>query len=498
MTARALGFASGLTVTGNITTGASQVDLTQFAGDMIGNITAANTSITSLRANVTAANASVTAANAAITTANSAMKTYVDTQVASAVIQASGYGNSVVAAYLPVNSTITSIQANIIAANANIVSTQSNVTAANSAITSLRANITAANANIISLQSNTTYITSNVNGSVFTNNIYLGAGNLIVGNINARGNLIMSGSIAPTLRIVRSVDTDVTSGEIYGNIDFAGEDSTINAGNVRARLSVTAIDPYGATDMKFYTSPYGSPAIGFLSIPAYGQTAFVSGPQFTVNNQGYYGSQAGFTAQQIPEFERTFNNFAPVTNDGSSGLPYITNVYSGAFQRKYGNGMYEMEIGGSFNYSYAGFAGRDTANILLSGYLSTIGGNPLVYTDTSHSDISVSVTALHVSDLFATPKVYKRLRKDIVATISITESTGFWNILDQQLQSPVYNSDATNWAAGAAGTGKVLLQSNATSGYGALYLRLDMPTSAASTSYTAWQWTVKIRTVAVL
>jgi hypothetical protein len=65
MPARALGFASGLTVPGNI-------NLTQFVGSMVSNITAANSAILGLRANITAA-------NSAITTANVGMKTYVDT-----------------------------------------------------------------------------------------------------------------------------------------------------------------------------------------------------------------------------------------------------------------------------------------------------------------------------------------------------------------------------------------------------------------------------------
>ena len=126
MPARALGFASGLTIPGN-------VDLTQFVGSMVGNITAANSAVSGLRANVTAT-------NAAIITANVGMKTYVDTSLASALIAASSYGNSVVAAYLPVNPTITAIQANVTAANVSITAANSaantSIIAANSAMRS--------------------------------------------------------------------------------------------------------------------------------------------------------------------------------------------------------------------------------------------------------------------------------------------------------------------------------------------------------------------------
>ena len=494
MPARALGFASGLTISGN-------VDLTQFVGDMVSNITAANSAISGLQANVTAANVG--------------MKTYVDTQVASAIIAASGYGNSVVAAYLPVNPTITSIQtnassasanvtaantsitglrANITAANLNISSTLSNVTAANSAITALRANITAANLNIISLQSNTTYITSNVGGSVFTNNVYLGQGNLIVGNINAAGNLVMRGTDATTIRFVRSVDTDVFTGEIYGNIDFAGEDSSSGPGGsaagVRARMSVQSTGSYGQAAMKFYT--------GDGDIFGGGYTV---APTFMTNSSGYYGYRAGFEVQQVPEFDSTGGSppyFAPVTNDGSIGSPYLFDITSGAVTKFYGSdGIAEFDIGGTFTHWYAGFAGRDTANILLSGSLSSIGnGIPVVYYDSGQTDLEISVNGIHLVDSTASPRTYKRLRKQWVATV-VCSDTFIYTVLDQQLQSPVYNSDATNWAAGAVGAGKAFLQANATPTFTGLYLRLDAPTSAGVNSKTNWQWKVKIRSQSI-
>ena len=498
MPARALGFASGLTIPGN-------VDLTQFVGDMVSNITAANSAISGLQANVTAANVG--------------MKTYVDTQVASAIISASGYGNSVVAAYLPVNPTITSIQANassasanvtaantsitglranITAANLNISSTLSNVTAANSAITALRANITAANANIVSLQGNTTYMTSNVGGSVFTNNVYLGQGNLIVGNINAAGNLVMRGTDATTIRFVRSVDTDVFTGEIYGNIDFAGEDSSSGPGGsaagVRARMSVQSIGSYGQAAMKFYTGDGDQFGGGYTVAPT-----------LVTNSSGYYGYTAGFEVQQVPEFETSAQippQFAPVANDGSSGSPYLFDITSGAVTKFYGGnssgggGMAEFDIGGTFTYWYAGFAGRDTANILLSGYLSSTAGYPVVYYDSGQTDLEISVNGIHLVDSTASPRTYKRLRKQWVATVVCSE-TFIYTVLDQQLQSPVYNSDATNWAAGAVGAGKAFLQANATPTVTGLYLRLDAPTSAGVNSKTNWQWTVKFRSQSI-
>jgi hypothetical protein len=510
MTARALGFASGITVTGNVTTGASQIDLTQFTGDMIGNITAANSAVSELRANITAA-------NSAITTANTAMKTYVDTQVATAVVQASGYGNSVVAAYLPVNPTITAIQANttaanlfifsnaatqatsinsinanITAANLNIVSTLSNVTAANSAITSLRANITAANANIISLQSNTIYMTSNVGGSVFVNNVFLGEGNLIVGNINASGNITLAGIDATTLRFVRSPDTTVTSGEIYGNIDFASEDATGGASGVRARMSVASTESQGQTEIKFYTGD------GF-SFGGFSSGGLPIGPTLITNAEGYFGTTAGFDNQVVPEFVTTLGQgFEPRSNDSSTS--YVSSLRTSGVQKVYGatvgdSSFYEMDVAQTFIHNYAGFAGGDRANIALSAYLAPLGAPAMVYGDYGHTDLDISVQGVYLENPLAAVLVQKRLRKRWVATISYSTATGNYTILDQQLQNPVYNSDATNWAAGAANAGKVLLQANATVGSQAVYLRLDSPTAAATTSSIKWQWTVKYRTI---
>jgi hypothetical protein len=508
MTARALGFASGITVTGNVTTGASQIDLTKFTGDMVSNITAANSAVSELRANITAA-------NLAITTANVGMKTYVDTQVATAVVQASGYGNSVVAAYLPVNPTITAIQANttaanlfifsnaasinsinanITAANLNITSLQSNIIASNINITGLQSNIAAANVNISTLQTKTQFLTANVDGSVFVNNVFLGEGNLIVGNVNASGNITLAGIDATTLRFVRSPDTTVTTGEIYGNIDFASEDATAGASGVRARMSVASTGSQGQTEIKFYTGD------GY-SFGMFGSGAYPIGPTLITNTEGYFGTTAGFDNQVVPEFF-TLNNFSgvdPKSNDSS--MSYISQLKTSGVQKVYGatvgdSSFYEMDVAQTFVHNYAGFAGGDRANIALSAYIAPLGAPAMVYGDDGHTDLDISVQGLYTTDPAASPLVQKRLRKRWVATISYSTATGNYTILDQQLQNPVYNSDATNWAAGAVNAGKVFLQANATVGSQAVYLRLDSPTGAAVTSTIKWRWTVTYRTIA--
>jgi hypothetical protein len=79
------------------------------------------------------------------------------------------------------------------------------------------------------------------------------------------------------------------------------------------------------------------------------------------------------------------------------------------------------------------------------------------------------------------------LRKRLIATV--INVGGTYSVLDQQLCENVYNSDVTNWPAGAVNTGKVFLQANVNPGLQTLNLRFEAPTGAAVTSIMYWQWT---------
>lgn len=482
------GISTDLTVTGNaittgnVVTGPNQVNLTRFVGDMIGNVNAANTAILS---------------------ANTAMKSYVDTGLTSAIIVAGSYGNVVVAAYLPVDPTITSINANTTVANLNIASLQSNIAAANISISladaniiSLQNNVSAANANISAtysnvqaIQSNIDYITGNIlaNGGVIASNVFVGEGNISVGNINASGNIVLTGTDTTTIRFVRSPDTTVTSNEIYGNIDFAGEDASIGSAGVRARISVIGSGVVGQTEMTMYTAASNSTNL-FLNLRS--------------NSQGTFAPTIGFTqsvASRLPNFAGS--GFDPVMNDSSGpGGTYIPLVrYSLTGQTiQYGgeiNEFREVIIAHQFRQTYAGFAGGDRANISLSAYHSHIGSIALAYTDTTQSDVEIQVSGVYVADPSVYPPVVKRLRKRILATTTYSSATGNYSVLDQQLMDPVYNSDATNWAAGTVGASKVFIQANVTVSSQALYLRLEAPTGAVATSEIYWQILTRIRTL---
>jgi hypothetical protein len=484
-------------ITGQVAIGGTSLNLSTFANDMIANITAANANIASVS----------TAVNSAITSTNVSMKNYVDSTVISAIIAASGYGNAVVEAYLPVDSTITSLQSNTVSLQSNSVSIQANIVAANVRIASHQANLLATNlvlsstdSNVSYLQGVAQYVTANIvsNGAVIASNVYTnngsifsGTGNLTIGNINASGNLIMAGADATTIRFVRSPDDVVTSGEIYGNIDWAGEDATPNASGARARISATAIDTRGAADIKFYTSSYGTG--GFFGGNG---TGYGVAPRFTVNSQGYFGATAGFEVQVIPPIQ-DYNYFYPATNDAGNPSNGITSVITGAVARSYGSvnagaGVSEYEIGQQFQTYYVGFAGGDRANINLGGVLDS-GVTTLIGGDSYTTDIEIYVQGSYFQDPSVNPPVMKRLRKRWIATVTYVSSTGNWSILDQQLCEAVYNSDAVNWPAGAASAGKVFIQANATPGYQNLFLRFDSPTSPVATSTIRWQWTAKFR-----
>jgi hypothetical protein len=184
-------------------------------------------------------------------------------------------------------------------------------------------------------------------------------------------------------------------------------------------------------------------------------------------------------------------------NDSSTDtytiLPSITSQWT-----EYGgelDSFRELVVAHKFTQTYAGFAGGDRANISLTAYHSALGGNPLAYSDRQQSDVEFHVQGVYVTDPAANPPVVKRLRKRWIATISYASATGNWTVLDQVLQETVYNSDATNWPAGAVNASKVFLQANITAGSQDLVLRLEAPTGAAVTSTIDWQITTKFRTI---
>jgi uncharacterized membrane protein (GlpM family) len=269
MPARALGFASGLTIPGNI-------DLTQFVGSINGNITAANTSISSLRANVTAT-------NSAIITANVGMKTYVDTGLASALIAASSYGNSVVQAYLPVNPTINAIQ--------------SNITAANSEVTALRANITAANVNLAIASAFYTYANTKIGTNNNSNLVVVSAtistsvttGALVVaGGVGVAGNVVATGVVGTYY----GAGTGLTGTASALTVGVAGVVTGVTSANVTTALGFT---PYNSTNPNSYISASSNASTQVSSLGVGTAASGLGGEIRATNNiTAYYSSDERF------------------------------------------------------------------------------------------------------------------------------------------------------------------------------------------------------------
>jgi hypothetical protein len=459
------------TISGQLAIGNSALNLATFATDMIGN---------------------VNAANAAIVSANSSMKTYVDTGIGSALFVAGSYGNTVVTAYLPIDPSIVNINSAIGSTNANVSTVRSNVAAANLNIASIQSNITAANANISAtysnvrlLQSNVEYIRANVlaNGAVLASNIFVGEGNIQLGNINASGNIVLTGIDDTTIRFVRSPDTTVTAGEVYGNIDWTGEDASTASAGTRARISTRAVNALGGV------------AVTIQTTGEFSSTALVE--RFRANSSGVWADSIGcgqITSPSLPTNYPQVLFFTPFMNDSTSAN--IVNLSISSQLNSIGTpGFLDVIIGHRFRQDYSGFAGGDRANISLTSYNPILGSQPLAYTDTQQSDVEFHVQGVYIENPAVSPPVVKRLRKRWIATISYSTSTGNWTVLDQVLRETAYNSDVTNWPAGAVNASRVFLQANVTAGSKDLVLRLDAPTGAAVTSQIYWQITTRIRTL---
>lgn len=456
------------TVLGQVSIGSSSLNLGTFASDMVGNITAAN---------------------AAIVSANSAMKNYVDTGLASALFIAGSYGNVVVASYLPLDTTIIGIRSNIAAANINISNLNSIANSSNANILSLQSNVIAANANISAtysnvraIQSNINYITGNIlaNGDVF-------ASNVTVGNINASGNLIMTGTDDTTIRFVRAPDNNVLGGDIYGNIDYVADTQ-----GVSGRISVMADSNTASSQLRVYTR-YSS--ITPLSLA------------LTANTGGLFGATMGHMQSWAPNLRTGTRTYEPVANDNSSiGGSYIPGFSTVTSQWTNWMGtpattFLDMTIAHRFLQLYGGFAGGDRANIDITAFHNGLSSldygaqRALASTDNQMSDVEFHVQGVYVENPDVNPRAVKRIRKRWIASITYSSSTGNWTVLDQQLLEPVYNSDAANWPAGAVNSGRAFLQANVTPGSQSLVLRLEAPTGHAATSHIHWQITTKIRTI---
>jgi chromosome segregation ATPase len=433
------------------------------------NITAANVEITTLQSNIAAANtaigslrANITAANATITSTTSAVHASANAQVAAANVE------------------IATLQSNIAAANAYIAAVEASIGSAQN-LDDVRANVTAANLNISQLQSNVDYVTANVrsNGAVF-------ASNVDSTNFNASGNILLRSNTNSTVRFVRTPDTTVIAGETYGNIEWAGEDASINAAGIRARISTVAIDAGGGTQINFFAADNSAnisstPAmqVSAGNVRAAGiQSQLFNGLLGSIQNFVYFTPASPLTGA----LEAYSNSGAQLQADG---VAYRVRASQDEFEETVVQGKLSMSSSTLWaNISLA-------ANILNTIGSATIspGG------DRYQTDLEIHVQGLYIQDPAVSPPTVKRLRKQWVATVSQSSSSSLWTIHDQVLQTTAYNSDATNFAAGAVAAGKAYILVNNQVGNHDVRLRLENITGAiGANAVTTFTYTIKAKT----
>ena len=344
-----------------------------------------------------------------------------------------------------------------------------NVTAANVEITALRANVTAANTNIASFN----YIKANIQ----TN------GNVVASNVNVAGNIIVSG-LYPAIRLVRTPDTDVTSNEIYGAVEFIGEDVSTAASGARAKIFARAHDSIGGTSVDIYTVPEGG----------YTQTM---NRQFTANANGAYVAGGLFVGAKDSNGSGATGRVSygqygyPLIGTGVAVTGSYTSASRGALYSGIGNTGSEIIINGDLKQTGST---QLTANLCLSDYIDVLGASLFDTSGGCQVDLDIWINGQYAPDSSNNSTNVSRLRKRWVASCTYFTGNLQYVIMDQQLtDAAVFNTDAVNFAAGAANAGKVYLQANATAGTTSLQLRFDNRTSPAVASATNWTYKIVAR-----
>lgn len=261
-----------------------------------------------------------------------------------------------------------------------------------------------------------------------SNTLFIDATNDRVGagtNAPRTGLEVYSAASDATITLERG-STTVAVGDVYGGIDFYGNDSSSNASGVRARIRGVSIGTTGAARLSFFAANASS----------------------TTLNERFSISGANI-------------------------------ISSGTFSH-----TGEMLVNGKFNQ----------VNSWLSGIL--LQSNVDTQTDI---DITAAVTTAYTNvaaylmfDVvgnywadYSGTNATARLNKSWVQANFLSGST--MTTAGAVLKWTVYNSDSTNFPAGAVNASKVL---TATSG-STLYLRLQNRTSPAAASGTDWVYRVE-------
>ena len=235
--------------------------------------------------------------------------------------------------------------------------------------------------------------------------------------------------------------------------------------------------------------------IGTLFANAQSQQTFIN----NVNNSAMSNDQAiqanigrFYTYANTKIGTNTNSNLVVTSNTNSLSLTTGALVVKGGLavaQRTYTNDLVvanEFWVSGSGTVvtTVAGNAYQDNGITTLDIDLA----NFFTQSSNVYHYVVVTVTGQYIPN----PEVIttqSRLLKSWSACIWFNDTTGFWVIEGEVLQHAVFNSDATNFPAGAVTGGKAFLTGEGTA---SLALRLNNRTSPAVTSVTYWAYKIEV------
>lgn len=478
------------------------------AGSTVGG---ANVDVTGINSNIAAVNANVAAANAAIITANTAMKNYVDEGLADALFVAGSYGNVTVAAYLPSDQTILSIRNGANAGNANVgayqiwantrISSLELVTNSNlaNAVSNTNSNITALQSNINSYQ---TFANASVSSFYAYANTKIGTNNnsnLVVvsttdSTSSTTGALVVRGGagVAGNIYVQGIVDTNqlVLAGQHSLQSSSSNELSwrTAASSSLGAYFSAVGSNNTFINSIEFTTQSIKIIAANTVATSnvtgalVVGGGLGVSGRIFA--NGGAVLGQPGTTSNVVIASTTTSSSQTTGALVVRGGLGVIGTVNASSVDASSVNGTGAYFVAGNFQevftsnfHRYTGetatLAATDTTyDINLSQYI--FGGS------SSYTTVTIEVQGLYINDTTSPTPTYSRFFKVFAAGIWYNDTTGNYTVEGAVLDYS-FNTDATNFPAGAVGAGKAFITG---SGTPTVSLRLTNRTSPAVNSIT--------------
>ena len=465
------------------------------AGSTVGG---ANVDITAINSNIATVNANVVAANAAIITANTGMKSYVDQGV-------------------------TTIQANLGAyqlyANANAVAQETKIS---NIVTTANANTSAylpsylGNIGAVVTTGAQPYVTTLDSLTSFGSAVgsTTAQGNLtVIGNLTVQGNTITIGS--NNLTVTDSIIDLHTPANLQPLISDDGRDIGFRFHYYKGSDDHAFFGLENQTETLVYlqrsdevnsniTGTYGNVQVGSLHLSnTTPSTSNVTGALVVRGGVGVSGNLNANGAVKLGQPGTASNVVIAGTTTAAStttgalvvrgGVGVAGGVYAGTVTAttvsasSVSTYTYILNNTGVTVQSFVGREVQDntitTTDVDLSGYFPVSSSN--------YCYVTIQVTGQYIANI-AAPATQARLLKSWSAGIFKVDSTGFFTIEGEVLQHAAFNTDATNFPAGAVAAGKAFLTG---SGTGTVALRFTNRTTPAATSATYWSYKVEVQTV---